>query len=97
MEQVYLHTIGAEIILDTGYDLSAATVDFLHIYYKNPFESGYWVGEVFETTKVRFVTNSTHLNQVGKWYVQARVSLTAPILFIGYTSLGSFDVLAPIV
>ncbi len=74
MGKIYKGDVGTEIILDTGEPLADATVH--NIAYKNASSTGVFVGEVVETTKIRYITTSTDdLDVAGDWKFQPIVTL----------------------
>lgn len=64
--------IGTEILLDTGVDITAATL--VQIKYQKPdLTTGVWTGVVDNTTKVKYVTLAGDLDQAGEWLFQSYV------------------------
>lgn len=62
------------ITLDTGIDITAATVT--RILYKNPSGvTGYFTASVVETTKLRFQLTDTSITANGPWQLQAYVEI----------------------
>lgn len=86
--KIYLGDTGTEIILDTGEDLTSATV--MKILYKNKTTSGEWIATVVETTKLRYVTQTDDLDVSGVWKVQAYVEMPS---WSGKGNTASFNVL----
>ena len=68
--KVYVGDSGTEIILDTLVDLSTATKVSIKVRRPNGAVTE-WVGTVFETTKVRYVTQPGDLSVKGPHLLQA--------------------------
>ena len=61
-----------DIILDTGQDLTSATVT--NIKYIKPDETtGTWTGAAYDTTKIKYEVQSGDLDDIGLWTLQAVV------------------------
>ncbi len=74
MSKVYVGDTGTAIVLDVGVNISAATAQSIEA--QRPDGSTVsWAGTIFETNKVRFVTQANSLNQAGDWKLQSRVVL----------------------
>jgi len=76
--EIYKNDIGTAIILDSGSDISLATIK--KIKYEKPNEAkGEWEDgvEIFEVNKLKYFTKNGDLNQVGTWTVQIYVELPA--------------------
>lgn len=72
--KVYVGDYGTEIILDTLTDISTATKASIKV--RRPNGSAVeWVGTVFETTKVRYVTQPGDLGVKGDHLLQAYVEM----------------------
>ncbi len=69
--KIYVGDVGTEVILDTEEDLSTATTH--NILWKSPGGSGTWVGEVVETTKVRYIIQAGDWNYPGLWKFQTSI------------------------
>lgn len=75
-DKIYKDDIGTILILDTKSTLTGATE--ASIKYKKPDGiEGTWVGEVFETTKVKYVVEDGDLDMAGKWTLQVYVELAS--------------------
>lgn len=62
------------IVLSTGYDISAASV--AKILYKKPDGTeGEWEGVVSDTTKISYDVQDGDLDQVGTWTIQSYVEI----------------------
>jgi hypothetical protein len=73
---VFKNDIGTEIILDTENNISTGSI--FRIYYKKPDNTvDFWVGSLFETTKIKYTTLIDDLDTVGDWLLQAYVVLPA--------------------
>jgi hypothetical protein len=64
--------IGTEILLDTGVDITDATLAEIK-YQKPDGTTGSWTGVVDSTTKVKYVTLANDLDQAGQWLFQSYV------------------------
>ena len=74
MGKVYKNDIGTIITIDSGEDLSSATVK--KIYFKKPDGTlGNWSASVVDTTKLRYTTEAGDLNMAGTWQFQIYVEL----------------------
>ena len=88
--KIYVGDVGTEIILDTGSDISTATVT--QILWKSPKgKSGTWNavllkddGEVYDpnvdsqvVTKIRYITKVNDIDVAGQWRLQAKIALPA--------------------
>lgn len=74
--------IGTVIILDTGEDISTATL--VKIRYKKPNgDTGEWTASV-NSTEVRYTTLAGDIDQTGDWEMQAYVELAA---WQGYSAI----------
>lgn len=69
---VFKGDIGTEIVLDTQLDLSEAEEVAIKARKPNGAEVS-WDAEVYEDTKVRYVTDEDDLNAAGTWVLQAWV------------------------
>ena len=68
----YVGEYGSEIILDTGEDLSGATVYIVgKKVYNN--ESIEWGATVYDTTKVKYTTQSGDFDKADIYRIQAKV------------------------
>jgi hypothetical protein len=74
MSKVYVGDTGTAIVLDVGVNISAASAQSIEA--QRPDGSTVsWAGTIFETNKVRFVTQADSLNVAGDWKLQSRVVL----------------------
>lgn len=74
MSKVYVGDTGTAIVLDVGQSLAGALAVSVEAQKPNG-EAVSWTGAVFESTKVRFVTQAGSLDAPGVWRLQARVVL----------------------
>jgi len=78
MTKIYVGDTGTELLLDTGQSLAGATT--VSIKARKPDGvSVNWVGTVFETTKVRFLTLADSFDQAGLWSLQAKVIMPSGV------------------
>ena len=74
MSKIYVGDVGTSISLNTGLDLTGATVT--DIYVKKPDGTLVtWTGTVTDDTCITRVTQAGDLDQKGVYYVQAKLSL----------------------
>lgn len=71
--KVYVDVIGTVIFLDAREDISAATV--LEIRYLKPISNrtGSWVATLSGTTKLKYVTEKSDLDEAGVWKLQCYI------------------------
>lgn len=73
-KNIYVGAVGTEIVLNTFTDLTTASTT--KIRYRRPdFVEGEWPATVFETTKVRYITQADDIAPSGVWTLQAYVEL----------------------
>jgi len=71
----YIGEIGTDIILDTGVDISSATV--LQVKYQKPDGvTGEWTGTVQDTTKIRYTLSEDDIDVAGRWTFQSYVEVS---------------------
>ena len=89
---IYEGSLGVVIVLDTGIDLASATS--VRIRYKKPNGvRGSWVGDVYESTKIKYTTISGDLNVSGNWRIQAYAVLPT---WTGFGTICTFPVSKPL-
>lgn len=77
--KIYVGDIGTEILLDTGVNITTATVH--NIKYKKPDgTTGTWTGTVKDFTKISYTVQAADLDQAGTYTLQAYV------VMVGYWS-----------
>ena len=70
----YIGDYGTQVILNTGEDLTQATINTVSILVKKPSGSFItWVGSVLETTKILYELKEGDLDETGTWIIQAIV------------------------
>jgi len=84
----YINAIGVEIIIETCLDITEATKTVLEIE-KPDGTKEEWVGEIYNTTQIKYITTDGDLDQSGKYYVQAYVET---VTSTGYGTTTSFNV-----
>ena len=68
--QLFVDGYGIELLVDTGIDLTGA--DEVKILYKKPNnQHGEWVGEVNDTTKIKYILAPGDVDVHGIWYIQS--------------------------
>lgn len=75
------------VTLETGYDISGATV--LRILYKKPNgNSGYWTGTLSGTTKMAYVILAGNIDIAGVWNLQAFATIGGKDVYGEITDAG---------
>ncbi len=74
MPKVYVGDVGTILKLDTGENLGTATAQTIK-YTRPDATTGYWSGEVVETTKVKYVIQAGDWDVAGEWFFQSYVEL----------------------
>lgn len=74
MTKVYVGDTGTALVLDTGQSLAGATAVSIEARKPNGTAVS-WAGAVFETTKVRYISQAGTFDQAGDWKLQAYVQL----------------------
>jgi len=77
MGKVFAADVGTKIILDTGQDLSAATLTKIKAKVRGGTEVKTLDGTVVETTKIQHSKTAETLATAGVWTLQAYVEFTA--------------------
>ena len=78
--KVYRDTVGLEILLHVGMDISECNE--ARIYYYTPSgKYGSWASERSGDTMVRYMTEENDLNEVGVWGIQAKIIFNDRILY----------------
>ena len=92
-DPAYLNDIGTLIDLDTGEDISSATVQ--RIKYRKPSgATGYWVGVIgTDTTSVEYTTIDGDLDEIGTWTTQVYIEMPT---WKGHSTMITFKVVDPI-
>jgi pantoate kinase len=76
----YKGSIGIGIVVETGIDLNASTSSVLNV--KKPQGSEVvWDADVYQITKVSYVTEEDDLDEVGLYYIQAKIEFGDNIFF----------------
>lgn len=76
----YKGSVGIGIVVETGIDLNSSTSSVLNV--KKPQGSEVvWDADVYQTTKVIYVTEEGDFDEVGLYYIQARVEFGDSIFF----------------
>lgn len=78
--RIHLGDIGTLIEVDTCSDISSATAVSL-IVEKPDGTVEEWIGYVYDTTKIRYVTQEGDLDMTGRYYLQAKVVLPSGEVF----------------
>lgn len=74
MSDVFVGDVGTEILLDTGVDISAATVAKIKV--KKPTGAALdWTATISGTRSVRYVIQTGDLDVAGRWKLQAYVEM----------------------
>lgn len=73
-DKVYIGDTGTAVELDTGVDLSGATVTEIAVQ-KPDGSAATWAASVTGSTKLRYVSLAATFDQAGTWRVQAKVTL----------------------
>ena len=72
--QFYLGDIGTEIIVDVCSDISTATLVSLKVMKPDGTEHT-WVGTVYQTQYIRYITQVGDFDQVGEYRVQPYIEM----------------------
>ena len=84
--KVYAGDVGTEIILNCGSDISGATATLIKA--KKPDGTTVnWTAAVYNSNYLRYVTEAGDLDQAGRFYLQASLTLG------GWSGLGETAVL----
>lgn len=77
MSEYYVGDVGTEVTVETGEDLSSATVTVLKV--KKPDDAisaeVTWSGTVYDTTKIRYIIANGDWDQSGRYLLQSYVEL----------------------
>jgi hypothetical protein len=91
--KVYKNSVGVDIIVSTGIDLTNATSTVFRV--RKPSETEVtWNATVVDATNgiLRYTTTTNDLNEAGVYYLQPLVTFTNRIL---YGKTATFEVYAP--
>jgi len=73
-EKCYIDTVGLEIILNTGIDLTGASPTSIKVRKPDGTETE-WAAGIKDNTKLSYVTQSGDLNVPGMYHLQANATL----------------------
>lgn len=84
----YVGEVGTVLTVNTGIDISAATVHDLYVK-KGDGSITTWTGTVYASNYIRYTIQSGDFNVPGTYKVQAKITLGS---WIGYGEVASFYV-----
>jgi hypothetical protein len=76
-KKLYVGSVGTTILIDVGEDISGATTAAIDVQKPDGMEVT-WVGDVYDHTKVRYITIANDIDQSGWWKLRPHIVMPSP-------------------